>query len=654
MTTTQKNQSLPRQLLLLLFLAASVTIAAVALYYFNSIGTFKASSAVTTDSIARLNHSYDLLERVSGDMSSLQQLLRQMDPDEIEKASQSLEASQKRSADLIVACGPAAASVKPKFDALVALEKTVVADFIKGHAGLADETYLQKVSPQGGVVLEEIRKYHETVQADTQQTLTRQQNQMTGTLRWHAGLLTLVLALVMLAGWRLKNRITETLRAVVAKLVEISGSSTNSAEQVSASSQTLAEGSSQQAASIEETSASLEDMARMTERNAENASKANELAKQTRTAAEKGSGDMQAMSTAMEAIKHSSDDIAKIIKTIDEIAFQTNILALNAAVEAARAGEAGMGFAVVADEVRNLAQRSAQAAKETAAKIEGAIGNTARGVGLSGKVKATLNDIVTKARQVDELVAEVASASREQTQGITQINTAVDLVDKVTQNNAANAEESAAAAQGLKSQAEVMKSAINELVLLIGGARGADHFSDGWPADAPPGSARSFSQSGVINWDEARMSTGVQSIDEEHQELIRLINGLHAACQRGTATEKLMQQLEFLGNYATAHFAHEENTMDQHHCPAAGKNKAAHVKFLGDYQNLMAQAQAGGATSRLALQLKQMLADWLASHICKIDTNLRGCHPAEPFKTSITKAHARQTEIPLAGNRMNF
>jgi len=245
----------------------------------------------------------------------------------------------------------------------------------------------------------------------------------------------------------------------------------SAAAQVSTSSQSLAEGASEQAASLEETSSSLEEMASMTKRNAENAQKANDLAKQARAAADKGSTDMQTMSAAMEAIKVSSDDIAKIIKTIDEIAFQTNILALNAAVEAARAGEAGMGFAVVADEVRNLAQRSAQAAKETAAKIEGAITKTGQGVEISSKVVQTLNDIVTKVRQVDELIAEVASASREQTQGITQVNTAVGQMDKVTQSNAANAEESAAAAEELNAQAATMKQSVNELLQLVGGAQ---------------------------------------------------------------------------------------------------------------------------------------------------------------------------------------
>jgi len=207
----------------------------------------------------------------------------------------------------------------------------------------------------------------------------------------------------------------------------------------------------------------------MTRRNAENTQKATVLSGQARTAAETGAGDMQAMSEAMTAIKKSSDDIGVIIKTIDEIAFQTNILALNAAVEAARAGEAGAGFAVVADEVRSLAQRAAAAAKETAGKIEGAITKTSQGVQINDRVALGLKEIVEKVRMVDALVSEVAAASNEQSQGIDQLNSAIGQMDKVTQANASHAEESASASQQLNAQALATRDSVKSLMRLVDG-----------------------------------------------------------------------------------------------------------------------------------------------------------------------------------------
>lgn len=275
------------------------------------------------------------------------------------------------------------------------------------------------------------------------------------------------------------RRVNHLLKGIANELGESSSQVANAASQVSNTSQVLAQGSSQQAASLEETSASLEEISSMTKRNAASADQAKQLSRQTRQAAETGATDMQAMAQAMDAIKSSSDNIANIIKTIDEIAFQTNILALNAAVEAARAGEAGAGFAVVAEEVRALAQRSAQAAKETAAKIEDSISKSGHGVTISSKVAQSLQEIVEKARLFDELIAEIAQASNEQSQGLGQVVTSVSQMDQVTQANAASAEESAAAAQELQAQSHMMDSTVHELHKLVEGARQEQPTSPG-------------------------------------------------------------------------------------------------------------------------------------------------------------------------------
>lgn len=244
----------------------------------------------------------------------------------------------------------------------------------------------------------------------------------------------------------------------------------SAAREVSMASQMLSSGASEQASAVEETSTSLEEISSMVRATADNAGRAKELAAEARGVAEGGSKIMSDMKMAMTAIDASSAEVAKIVKNIDEIAFQTNILALNAAVEAARAGDAGAGFAVVADEVRSLAQRSAAAARETADKIDAAIANSRRGAECTAQVGQALQQITDKVTATDSLVGEIASAAGEQAQGVGQVGVAVNQMEQIAQSNSASAEESAAAAEQLDAQAEMMRTLVGRLRSLVSGA----------------------------------------------------------------------------------------------------------------------------------------------------------------------------------------
>ena len=237
------------------------------------------------------------------------------------------------------------------------------------------------------------------------------------------------------------------------------------AQNVSDASVALSQGASEQAASVEQLSASISEIASQTASNAQNAEKANELTVGTRSRAEMGNQEMQEMLAAMEEINASSVNISKIIKVIDEIAFQTNILALNAAVEAARAGQHGKGFAVVAEEVRNLAARSAKAAKETTDMIEGSMEKVEAGRGIAHKTAQALSEIVGDVASVADIVASIAKASNEQKLALEQINQGVQQVSQVVQSNSSTSEEAATASQHLSAQADSMKANVGKFRL---------------------------------------------------------------------------------------------------------------------------------------------------------------------------------------------
>ena len=250
------------------------------------------------------------------------------------------------------------------------------------------------------------------------------------------------------------NRALDNLDEGLSQVAVRSDQISSASGQISDGSQSLAQGATQQASTLEEVASSLEEITSMSKQNTANAQQARAMSEEAGRSTDKGVESMKRLSQAIDRIKNSSDETARIVKTIDEIAFQTNLLALNAAVEAARAGEAGKGFAVVAEEVRNLAMRSAEAAKNTAEMIQESVQNASDGVALNQEVLDNLEEINKQVLRVGQVMAEISAASSQQEEGVGQISQGVGQLNQLTQQNAANAQESAAASEELSAQAE--------------------------------------------------------------------------------------------------------------------------------------------------------------------------------------------------------
>lgn len=503
--------SILRQLAIFMFTCVMMTVITSALYYWQQRKANHESSQLTQTALTQLARAHGLTESVSNSQRMIQNVLREKDPDEIEKTLANVEKYRKTARTIIADMGVEGNSLTAKYDALVGEQKKVVDTFLLGNGSLAYDQFNGACSVKFDEVTDEISKYYHSVQAQTEQQMLATQKKHSAAIVGQMAAVSVILAILLAAGWRLKTYIAVKLQAVCRLLINASIELDENASKVSNASRLVAEGASTQAASLEETSASMEEMTEMTKRNAENAEQAKSMAQEGRTSAEKAAGDIHQLSEAVKTIGDSSQHlrqamdkigassmaISQIMKTIDEIAFQTNILSLNAAVEAARAGESGAGFAVVADEVRNLAKRSADAARETARMIKESSDSSEQGTRvteqvatdleninqIANQVTTSLNSIVDQVRRMDHVIEEISTACRDQSQGIGQVTASLNDMDKVTQANAAGAEESASATEELRTQAGDIKDVASQLRVLVEGKKGtASMAKDSNPA----------------------------------------------------------------------------------------------------------------------------------------------------------------------------